>query len=452
MKRVLLLTCVMSGCATFSPERGHDEVGRVLAARTGVGTGWEHGTPDDSVISQRVDALLGSGLTRENAVAIALINNPALQATYQDLDISQADLVQAGLLKNPTLGGSIGFPLTALGSTEFEFSLVQDIVDLITRGWRVDLATQQFKANTFRVAQQALATVNEVNRAFVAFQAEVEIRALAQQTVDGAEGAHLLAERQFTAGNISQLALARQRAMYARFQLELTQAEVSVATEREHLIRLLGLWGPRSQLKLAEPLAELPASDPLPEHPEAVAVRQRLDLAAARMEADVLGQVLGFAQSTRLFGRVEIGGHFHRDSDGPQLIGPSFSIELPIFDQRQAYIARLQAQQASASRRVTALAVDARSKVREGLLTLQAARATATYVGNTLVPLQDEVLQQSQLHYNGMLLGLYDLLAAQRETLDARRSAITARRDYWIARFEVESALGAALDSQGRSK
>ena len=304
MKRVLLLTCVMSGCATFSPERGHDEVGRVLAARTGVGTGWEHGTPDDTVISQRVDALLGSGLTRENAVAIALINNPALQATYQDLDISQADLVQAGLLKNPTLGGSIGFPLTALGSTEFEFSLVQDIVDLITRGWRVDLATQQFKANTFRVAQQALATVNEVNRAFVAFQAEVEIRALAQQTVDGAEGAHLLAERQFTAGNISQLALARQRAMYARFQLELTRAEVSVATEREHLIRLLGLWGPRSQLKLAEPLAELPASDPLPEHPEAVAVRQRLDLAAARMEADVLGQVLGFAQSTRLFGRV----------------------------------------------------------------------------------------------------------------------------------------------------
>ena len=452
MKRALLLTCVMSGCATLSPERGHDEVGKVLAARTGIGTGWEHGSPDEAAISQRVDALLGSGLTRANAVAIALINNPALQATYQDLDISQADLVQAGLLKNPTLGGSVGFRLTALGATEFEFSLLQDIVDLITRGWRVDIATQQFKANTFRVAQQALAMVSEVNRAYVGYQAELEILALAQQTVDGAEGAHLLAEKQFAAGNINQLELARQRAMYARFQLELTQAEVRVATEREHLIRLLGLWGQRSQLKLAGPLAELPATDPVPEHPEAVAIRQRLDVAAARMEADVLGQVLGLAQSTRLFGRVEIGGHYHRDADGPQLIGPSFSIELPIFDQRQAYIARLQAQQGSASRRVSALAVDTRSKVREGLLTLKAARATATYVSTSLIPLQDQVLEQSQLHYNGMLIGLYDLLAAQRESLEARHSSVMARRDYWIARFELEMALGGSLDLQGNAK
>ena len=452
MKRVILLTCMMSGCATFSPERGHDEVGRMLAARAGIGTGWEHGSPDDTAISQRVDALLGSGLTRANAVAIALINNPGLQATYQDLDISQADLVQAGLLKNPTLGGSVGFPLTALGATEFEFSLVQDIVDLITRSWRVDLANQQFKANTFRVAQQALATVGEVNRVFVTFQAEVEIEALARQMVDGAEGAHLLAEKQFAAGNISELALARQRALYARLQLELTQAEVRVATEREHLTRLLGLWGQRSQLKLSGPLADLPATDLVPEHPEAVAIRQRLDLAAARMEADVLGQVLGFARSTRLFGRVDIGGHYHRDADGPQLIGPTFSIELPIFDQRQAYIARLQAQQASASRRVSALAVDTRSKVREGLLTLKAARATALYVNTTLVPLQDQIVEQSQLHYNGMLMGLYELIAAQRDSLDARRSGIVARRDYWIARFDVESALGGSLDLRGDSK
>ena len=447
-----MLACVLSGCATLSPERGHDEVGRVLAERTGIGTGWERGPPDEAAISQRVDALLASGLTRANAVAIALINNPALQATYQDLDISQADLVQAGLLKNPTLGGSMGIPITALGAAEFEFSLVQDIVDLITRGWRVDVATQQFKANTFRVAQQALAIVSEVNKAYVDFQAELELQALAQQAVDGAEGAHLLAEKQFAAGNISQLALARQRATYARLQLELTQAEVRVATEREQLIRLLGLWGQRSRLKLAAPLAELPANDPVPAQPEAVALRQRLDVAAARMEVDVLGQVLALAQSTRFFGRVEVGAHYHRDPDGPQLVGPNFSIELPLFDQRQAYIARLQAQQGSASRRVSALAIDTRSKVREGLLTHKAARATATYVSTSVVPLQEQVLEQSQLHYNGMLMGLYDLIAAQRQSLEARRSSILARRDYWIARFEVENTLGGSLELQGSAK
>ncbi len=436
---------LLSSCATIAPERGHDEAGRIITARTGAETGWEHGPLNEGAISQRVDALLVSELTRPNAIAIALVNNPALQTTYEELGVSQADMVQVGLLKNPTLTGSVGFPLTSAGATEFEFALVQDIVDLITRSWRLDIAGRQFKASIFRVAQQALEMVGDVNRAFVTLQAELEIEKLVQKAVEGAEGTQQLAEKQFVAGNINDLALARERATYARAQLEHTQAEVRVATAREHLTRLLGLWGTRSEWKIAGPLADLPASDPLPEHPEALAIRQRLDLGAARIEEEVLSQVLGLARTTRLFGRVELGAHYHRDADGAQLIGPTFALELPLFDQRQAYIARLEAQQAGASRRVSALAVDARSKVREQLLVLRASRATASYVTSTLVPLQDKIVEQSQLNYNGMFLGLYELIATQRESLEVRRSAIAARRDYWIARFELELALGGSL-------
>ncbi len=451
MRQAFLLACLVSGCATISPERGHDEVARILDARTGTGTGWERGSPDDTAISQRVDSLLATELTRPNAIAIALVNNPALQATYEELGISQADMVQVGLLKNPSLSGSVGFPLNALGATEFEFALVQDIVDLFTRSWRVDIAERQFNASIFRVAQQALETAGEVNRAFVTLQAEIEIEKLVQKTVEGAEGAQQLAEKQFVAGNITELALARERSTYARFQLEHTQAEVRVATAREHLTRLLGLWGKRSQFKISGRLSELPSSDPIPEYPEAVAIRQRLDLRAARIEEEILGQVLGLARSTRLFGRVEIGAHYHRDADGAQLVGPTFALELPIFDQRQAYIARIAAQQTSASRRVSAIAVDARSKVREQLLVLRATRATAEYIASTVVPLQDKIVEQSQLNYNGMLLGLYELIATQRESLEARRSAIASLRDYWIARFELELALGGALGREAEA-
>ncbi len=450
MTRFLPVALVLAGCATISPERGHDEVGRLLAERAGTSTGWEKGTPDDTAIASRVDSLLAEGLTRTRAVAIALVNNPGLQATYAELGVSQADMIQAGLLKNPTLSGSVGFPLSTGAITEFEFSLIQDIVDLVTRSWRVDVAQQQFKASTFRVAQQALDTTADVNRAFVTYQAELELDQLVRQAVEGAEGAHLLAEKQFSAGNITPLALARERATYARLQLELTQSEVRVATEREHLNRLLGLWGARAQWKIAGPLAALPAGDTLPEHPEATAIRQRLDLAAARMEAEVLGQVIGLARNTRLFGRVEIGAHVHQDPDGARLLGPTFSLELPLFDQRQAYLAGLEAQQASASRRVTMVAVDARSRVREGMLALKSSRAMASYLATTVVPLQDQIVAQSLLQYNGMLLGLYELLAIQREAFEARRSAVVARRDYWIARFDLESALGAALPSAER--
>ena len=311
-----------------------------------------------------------------------------------------------------------------------------------------DAAANEFKANTLRVAHEALELVGHVNHAFVTLQAEIENQRLMQQTLQAAQSGHLLAEKQFAAGNITELTLGNERASYAQIQLQQTQSDLRVAGAHERLTRLLGLWGKRAGWEISESLPRLPSADVLPEHPEAMAIRQRLDLEAARLHAGALADAVGLAQSTRYFGRIDVGVHYHQDPDGPRLLGPTLVLELPIFDQRQAYIARLEAELKAASRRVSALAVDARSRVREGLLALQAARAAAQYFDDTLVPLRETIVEQSQLHYNGMLLGLYQLLAAKEASLDSRRSAITARRDYWIARFELESALGSALPAE----
>ena len=442
-----------TGCASVAPERGHDEVARLVAERAGAATGWEAGAPEETAVAERLDALLASGLTRRSAVAIALLNNPGLQRTYEELGVSQSDMLQAGLLKNPTLSGSFGIPiLGGGGGPEFEFSLVQDIVDLITLSWRKDVAQTQFKARTLRVAQEALGVVKDVNQAFVMLQANLESQTLMGESVQASEGAHLLAEKQFIAGNTSELSLANERASFAQLQLERNQAEVKVAMAREKLNRLLGLWGKRARWEVTEPLPEVPASDPLPEHPEALAVRQRLDIEAARLQAVVLASAVDLARSTRLFGRVELGAHAHQDADGPRLVGPTLVLERPLFDQRQVYIARLEAEHRAATRLVSALAVDARSKVRDELLELQATRQVASYFRDTLVPLREKIVAQSQLHYNGMLLGAYQLISARQASLETRRDAIAARRDYWIARFELESALGGALAADGGSK
>ena len=154
---VWIAAVIFTGCAQFTAERGHDEVGRLVAERGGAGTGWEKGAPEEEAIAQRVEGLLAAGLTRRTAVAIALLNNPGLQRTYEELGVSQADMLQAGLLKNPTLSGSFGIPiLGGGGQPEFEFSLVQDIVDLITLSWRKDVAANHFKARTLKVAHEAI--------------------------------------------------------------------------------------------------------------------------------------------------------------------------------------------------------------------------------------------------------------------------------------------------------
>src|SRR4029450_2000230 len=92
---------------------------------------------------------------------------------------------------------------------------------------------------------------------------------------------------------------------------------------------------------------------------ESLAMRQRLDVASARTQALLLGKAVELARSTRFLGRLEIGVDTHRDPDGPRVVGPNLVIELPIFDQRQATIAGLEAQRRQQERRLRGPALDA---------------------------------------------------------------------------------------------
>jgi cobalt-zinc-cadmium efflux system outer membrane protein len=236
-----------------------------------------------------------------------------------------------------------------------------------------------------------------------------------------------------------------ERANHEQAKLDLARDEVARLESRERVNRALGLSGATTGWRAAEELQPLPASDPTLTDLESVAVRQRLDVAMARRRVDLFAKAVSLARSTRLFGRLEVGVDMHRDPSGPRVLGPNLVIELPIFDQRQAAIARLEAQRREQERQLTGTTLDARREVRLAQAHLMAARATALHYRDTLLPLRAAILEQSQLHYNGMFIGLYQLLAAKQAEIEARKGALEALRDYWTARAELARAIGGAL-------
>lgn len=434
-----------AGCGGVSAERGHDQVAREVQARTGHPTGWEHGPPDDARVAAWIVTQTSAGLTRARAVEIALINNPTLQATYEALGISQADMVQAGLLRNPTFGADLGLPISGGNLSELRLSLVQDFLDLFVLSSRKEIARDQFEADTLGVAHQALEVAAEAEKAFLAAQAAEQLVADRRDVVEAARAAADLSARQLAAGNVSPLDQATERASYEQAKLDLAREEVARVEARERVNRALGLTGATTAWRSAEVLAALPANEPALADLESVAVRQRLDVAMARLRAALLVKAVSLARSTRAFGRLEIGVDMHRDPSGPRVLGPNLVIELPLFDQRQAVIARLEAQRREQERRLAATTLDARTEVRLAQARLGAARTTALHYRDTLLPLRAEILQQTQLHYNGMFVGLYQLLAAKQAEIEARRGALEALRDYWSARAELARAIGGAL-------
>src|SRR5262249_44561595 len=156
---------------------------------------------------------------------------------------------------------------------------------------------------------------------------------------------------------ISDLDLATEEALFAQITTERRRSEADLTVARERLNRLMGVWGADTNWKLGAKLVELPERDPSFAELESKAIGARYDLKAARKDVEVVGYGLSLAKDTRFIGAIDAGVDFHRETEGVRLLGPSASVEIPLFDQRQAAIARIEAQLRQASNRETALAV-----------------------------------------------------------------------------------------------
>ena len=445
--RLLLLlsfAAALAGCASTSPDAAQRDVARVVAERTGGRVvHWRgEGANEDAEVDRAVDRLLKNELSPDAAVQIALLSNRHLQAVYEDLGIAQADVVQAGLLKNPVFSASTRterldpLPMQSFGVT-------QDFLSLLTLPARKKIANRQLEATKWRVADAVLATARDVRVAYYRVQAAEQALAMRRTVLDTADAASDLAQRQSEAGNLSDLDAAGQLALAEDARLDVSRAENEALDAREELTRLLGLWGAHATaLRVPARLADLPAADPPLANLESLAVGRRLDLEAAREEASAIERALSMTKGFRYTGGIDVGATVDRHSDGKFDVEPNASLEVPLFDQRQAAVAKLEAELKKAQARVAEIAIDARSEVRVTRARLVAARAVAERYQKVLVPLREKIVTLTQQHYDAMLIGVYQLLQAKQAEIAAYGQYIDAVRAYWIARADLDRAVG----------
>ena len=441
----IFVAAALTGCASTSPDAAFRESASLVAARTGRSLRWNNGTPADVTVDRAIQRLLASPLTVDGAVQIALLANQDLQSTYEALRIAQADLVQAGLLQNPVFVGSVQFPVAGVAQHGFTLSIADDFLGLFTLAARKKIAATELSAMEAHVAGAVLRLAFDVQSAFFRLQAAHQGLAMRRTVLEGGDAALAVARRQHVAGNINDLDLANHEALYEQVRTDVVRGQAEVATAHEDLARLMGLWGPAADYKVAERLPELPEAEVSLDHLEAVAIERRLDLREAHTVAQARSHQLAMTQNHRWIGSAAAGATFDRDPDGFSVLGPEASVELPIFDQRQAVVARLEGLVRAALAHEIALSIDIRSEVREARARLLAARQVVERYAQVIVPLRERVVALSQQQYERMLIGVYQLLFAKQNEVNAYREFIEALRDYWIARAELERATGGAL-------
>jgi cobalt-zinc-cadmium efflux system outer membrane protein len=246
------------------------------------------------------------------------------------------------------------------------------------------------------------------------------------------------------AGNIADLELARERALFEASKLALGSAEVARRQSREELNILMGLWGGQTDWQAEARLPELPREPLAGNDVEKLALERSVDLLNARQRMIATGEQLGLSRATALIPESHLGAMGERSGEGWG-VGPVLEFPIPLFDQGQARTARAAAELRRAQQEYYALAVKIRATARALQERAQGAQDRAFYYRDIMLPLHERIVNETQLHYNAMQLGPVQLLRAREQQVEMGAAYVEALRDYWLARAALAQLLAGRL-------
>jgi outer membrane protein TolC len=429
---------IMSGCASLNQDNGFSSIQKISAKHLAMDLAWQRTEGDAKIVKERIKTLLSAPLSVDDAVQLALLNNQGLQANFFELGIAQADLIQVSRLANP--GFSFG-RLRRGDEVEFERGLHFNLMQLISMPYRQTMEQRRFEQTKHQVVMQVLSLAAETRKAYYMALAADQSAQYMQQVRKSAEAGAELARRMLKAGNFNKLQQAREQNFYAEAILTQARAEQAQVRAHEKLIRLLGLTELRSSLRLPERLPDLPDSADLRENLEQVAMNQRLDVQAARLGTEQLASNLGLSKTTRFINVLELGVIRNTSNEAATQRGYEISLELPIFDWGDAKVAKAEALYMQALRRTGEIATNARSEVRQSHQLYLSSYTIAKHYRDEIVPLKKKISEENLLRYNGMFIGVFDLLADARSQIMSVNAAIEASRDFWLAQADLEMSL-----------
>lgn len=435
----------LSACTTLNVDGALTDVNALVAERTKKTVSWQKDPASRAQADYSVRQLMAQPLTSDTATQIAFLRNPAIQASLTKLGIAEADVAQAGRMRNPVI--SIG-RVAGGGVLEIERQFLFSLLSLFTIGPRTAIAKDQAERARYMSALDIVGSADGVRRAWIEAVAARERIGIMKRVYESAKAAENLGARMAAAGSMTALDQAKLKVAKAEVAGQLGALRVAAGMAREKLIREMGVWGPETRFKLPSRLPRLPGRANKLSNIERQALMKRLDIQAGRKELELLQKTVGLTRFTGVVSLLEISGfaNSERERDGAdttkrKLSGFEFEFAVPIFDPGDAKVSRAEYVYMQAVEELKSAAINARSQVREAYTGYRGAFDLARHYKRTIVPLNKRITDEELLRYNGMLASVLELLNASRQQQTALLKALDARRDFWLAETQLNFVL-----------
>lgn len=430
---VLLTLSAATGCGTPSgASRAH--VSQAVEARFGQGVG---AAPrrDGAIVPEALKA--GAPLTEEQAVVLALWNNALFHEQLVELDLTKADLVQAGLLPNPEFVYFWPAPDKA-----FKYALELPIEALWLRPLRVRAAAAENERAAARLTQLAVDLVRDTRQAYADLQLAHDRVAVAERAVELRERILQLAEGRLKAGDASELDVSTARVDVRQAQQDLARLWHEVPVAEERVRNLTGLSTAAARLlpdnvphdaRPAPPVEELVA-EAVSHRPDAVAAEYASAAAAERARVARLGWVrfLGILDATS---GKNTGHEF----------GPAVRVTVPLFNRNQGGIARADAEREQLDRRRLTLHNQIVHEVRTAHARYLQARAELDALRRRTRPEVEGVIKRAEAAFAKGGVTYLLVLEANRQLIDTYTREAQLLADLRRAWAELERSVGQKL-------
>jgi len=284
---------------------------------------------------------LGDTLDPDEAALLALVLNPDLVAARDARGEATAQLLQAGLLPNPSLAGEADQPYGSQAQglvTALNFGLSIDARTILTLPVRREVAQKGLEQvdlgiawQEWQVAQNARLLTTRLawlERRLVLLAGEIAIEADTTSAL----------ERAVAAGDVTIAQLGVQRAALEAFRRQRDDLEQVAAETRADLLGMLGdPAGLDPEVRVVSPSDLQP---PPPGVGEIIrdCLTRRLDLEALRRGYQAQDARLRQAVIEQL-PNVTIGVVRQRNESSVEFLGGLVNVSLPIFDRNQAKVA-----------------------------------------------------------------------------------------------------------------
>ena len=427
---------LLAACATVDPGPDYDRAVQEIRAATGVQSAYRPG--EDDACAQRARELLGGDLSLREAVEVAMLNNPALQGAFRTIGMARADRVQAGMLTNPSLMLALRFPTTG-GGTAIEGNLLGSLLDLWQLPARIDTAEAALRRQVLQVAHSAVALAGAVRSTYIDAITVERLVAIAEE--NRATAAHLLelAEERVAAQAATAIDVNLARLDLAATDVALRDARLAVVEARQTLANHFGLEALPPGCSLGSDFADQAARLPSAERLHELAEAHRLDVRAAQQAVEEAAAELA-RQGGRVARMFNVG--VAAEKEGDWSVGPAVRLELPVFDQNQAQIAKASDSLARQQQALEALRLSALRDVGVSRARAEASRDTVRIYTEQILVRSQETLELARESYRVGKSTILPVLESQRSLLAARRDHTQRLRQAATALSDLELATG----------